>query len=39
VFRDVVVGVYKLERSLLLMLDVERIVPPEQSPSAVGTAA
>ncbi|HEX5100508.1 MAG TPA: chemotaxis protein CheW [Polyangiaceae bacterium] len=39
VFRDVVVGVYKLERSLLLMLDVERIVTPERSPSAVGTAA
>ena len=39
VFRDVVVGVYKLERSLLLMLDVERIVTPEQSPSPVGNAA
>jgi len=39
VFRDVVVGVYKLERSLLLMLDVERIVTPEQSPSTVGNAA
>lgn len=39
VFRDVVVGVYKLERSLLLMLDVERIVTPEPSPSTVGNAA
>jgi purine-binding chemotaxis protein CheW len=39
VFRDVVVGVYKLERTLLLMLDVERIVTPEPSPSAVGNAA
>ena len=39
VFRDVVVGVYKLERSLLLMLDVERIVTPEPSPRAVGNAA
>jgi len=39
VFRDVVVGVYKLERSLLLMLDVERIVTPEPSPRTVGNAA
>jgi purine-binding chemotaxis protein CheW len=39
VFRDVVVGVYKLESSLLLMLDVERIVTPEPSPSMVGNAA
>jgi purine-binding chemotaxis protein CheW len=40
VFRDVVVGVYKLERRLLLMLDVERIVPEQAgSGAAVGTAA
>ena len=39
VFRDVVVGVYKLEHRLLLMLDVERVVAPLLGASAVGDAA
>jgi purine-binding chemotaxis protein CheW len=39
VFRDVVVGVYKLEHRLLLMLDVERIVAPLLGASGVGDAA
>jgi chemotaxis signal transduction protein len=39
VFRDVVLGVYKLERRLLLMLDAERIVTPEHGASRVGDAA
>jgi len=39
VFRDVVVGVYKLEHRLLLALDVERVVAPLHGASAVGDAA
>ena len=39
VFRDVVVGVYKLEHRLLLLLDVDRIVAPLHGPNAVGDAA
>ena len=39
VFRDVVIGVYKLEQRLLLMLDVDRIVAPLHGSNAVGDAA
>jgi len=40
VFRDVVVGLYKLERRLLLLLDVERIVTPKMTgATTVGSAA
>jgi purine-binding chemotaxis protein CheW len=40
VFRDVVLGLYKLERRLLLLLDVERIVTPQLTgATALGSAA
>jgi purine-binding chemotaxis protein CheW len=39
VFRDAVVGVYKLERRLLLLLDVDCIVTPPYGAGIAGNAA